>query len=142
MNNEPLLEMLDHISSGSDGSSCLEISSKAGGIYRSLHTFDYLFGIMLSERFFGVTDSLRSSLQGKSVTAFDTKKASETVSKKLLSLKTDTEFGLTLLPDLKSYSCLSQLYLVFVDLPDGLILVQTLISSPLLKSTTREPILS
>ena len=88
------METLEHISSGSDGSSCLEIRSKAGGIYQSFQTFDCLFGIMLSERFFGLTDSLNSSLQGKNLTAFDAKKAAETVSKKLLSLRTDTEFDL------------------------------------------------
>ena len=90
VNYEPLLETLDRISSGSDGSSRLEIRSKAGGIYQSLQTFDCLFGIMLSERFFGLADSLSSSLQGKNLTAFDAKKVAETVSKKLLSLRTDT----------------------------------------------------
>ena len=78
----------------SDGSSRLEIRSKAGGIYQSLQTFDCFFGIMLSERFSRLTDSLSSSLQGKNVTAFDAKKAAETVSKKLLSLRTDTRFDL------------------------------------------------
>ena len=65
VNYKPLLETLDGISSGSDGSSCLEIRSKAGGIYQSLQTFDCLFGMILSERFFGITHSLSSSLQGK-----------------------------------------------------------------------------
>ena len=54
INYEPLLQSLDMISSGLDGSTCLEVRSKAGGIYYSLQTFDLLFGIMLSERFFGI----------------------------------------------------------------------------------------
>ena len=33
VNFESLLETLDHIPNGSDGSSCLEIRLKAGGIY-------------------------------------------------------------------------------------------------------------
>ena len=94
VNYEPLLETLDSVSSGLDGNSCLEVRSKAGGIHRTLQTFECLFGMMLSERFFGITDSLSSSLQGKNVTTFDAKNAAETVSKKLLSPRSDTEFDL------------------------------------------------
>ena len=91
-NYEPLLETLEAISNGSDGSSCLEVRSKAGGIYHSLQTFDLFFGVMLSERLFGITDSLSSSLQGKNITAFDAKHAAETVCKTLTGLRTDSEF--------------------------------------------------
>ena len=52
MNYEPLLGTLDTISSGSEGKSCPEIRSKAGGVYRSLQTFDYFFGIFLSVKIF------------------------------------------------------------------------------------------
>ena len=51
-NYEPLLQMLDTISNGLNGNSYLEVRSKAGGILHSLQTFNLLFGIMLSERFF------------------------------------------------------------------------------------------
>ena len=93
INYEPLLQTLDSISSGLDGSTCLEVRSKAGSIYHSLQTFDLLFGIMLSERFFGITDSLSSSLQGRNTTAFDAKNAAETVCKTLSGLRSDTEFN-------------------------------------------------
>ena len=43
-----------------------------------MEIFD-VFGIMLGERFFGITDLLSSSLQGKNVTACDAKAASDTV---------------------------------------------------------------
>ena len=91
-NYEPLLQMLDTISNGLNGSSCIEVRSKAGGILHNFQTFNLLFGIMLSERFFGITDSLSRSLQGQNVTAFDAKHAAETVCQTISGLRTDEEF--------------------------------------------------
>lgn len=70
-----------------------EVTSKAGGIYRSMETFDLLFGVMLGERMFGITDSLSCNLQAKSVTASDVKCASGTVIKKIMSLRSEEEFN-------------------------------------------------
>lgn len=89
INYEPLLETLEKIANGSDGSTCLEVRSKAGGIYHSLQTYESLFGVMLGER---ITDSLSISLQGRNVTAFDAKHAAVTVCKTLDGLRTDAEF--------------------------------------------------
>ena len=50
------------------------------------------FGIMLGEKFFGITDSLSSSLQGGNVTACDTKAASNAVCEKLVKMRADFEF--------------------------------------------------
>ena len=50
------------------------------------------FGIMLGEKFFGITNLLSSSLQGKNVTACDARAASDTVCEKLVKMREDTEF--------------------------------------------------
>ena len=47
---------------------------------------------MLGEKFFGMTDSLSSSFQGKNVTACDTKAASNIVCEKLVKMREDAEF--------------------------------------------------
>lgn len=57
-----------------------------------MENFDVFFGIMLGEKFFGMTDSLSSSLQGKNVTACDAKVASNTICEKLVKMRDDTEF--------------------------------------------------
>ena len=53
------------------------------------------FGIMLGEKFFGMTDLLSSSLQGKNVSACDAKAASNIVCEKLVKtreMREDAEF--------------------------------------------------
>ena len=92
INYEPLLQMLDIISNGLNGSSYLDVRSKAGGILHNLQTFNLLFGVMLSEIFFGITDSLSWSLQGKNVSAFDANHTTETVCRAISGLRTDAKF--------------------------------------------------
>ena len=90
-NYEALLETLQEISS-SPGS--FEVIAKAGGILSSLENFDVLFGITLGEKFFGLTDSLSSTLQGKTVTACDAKAAANVVCEKIVKLRTSAEFDI------------------------------------------------
>ena len=80
MNYEALLETLHTIVSEEDGT--FEVVAKAGGIHKNMENFDVFFGIMLGEKFFGITDLLCSSLQGKNVTACDARAASDTVCEK------------------------------------------------------------
>ena len=49
---------------------------------------------MLDEKFFGITDSLSNSLQGKNITACDAKAASDTACEKLVKSREDTEFDI------------------------------------------------
>ena len=58
---------------------CLEFRLKAGGILHNLQTFNLLFGVMLSQRYFGITDTLSQGLQGQNVTTFGVKHAAKTV---------------------------------------------------------------
>ena len=88
LNYEALLETLQEIMSDST----FEVTAKAGGIHKCLESFDVLFGIMLGEKFFGLTDSLSQSLQGKKVTAYDAKAASDVVCRKIMKMRADTEF--------------------------------------------------
>ena len=90
LNYEALLETLHTIVSEKDGT--FEVVAKAGGIHKNMENFDVCFGIMLGEKFFGITDSLSSSLQGKNVTACDAKAASNTVCEKLVKMRADSEF--------------------------------------------------
>jgi hypothetical protein len=93
LNYEPLLELLHSIMTRSNsGTSTFEVLSKASGIHSRLDTFDILFGIMLGEKFFSITDAL--SLQGESVTASDAKLASTAVCNTIERLRSDTEFSL------------------------------------------------
>ena len=89
-NYEAILEMLHEIVAESDGS--IEIVAKAGGIQRSMENYELLFGIMLGEEFFGLTDSLSGSMEGKTVTACDVKAASDFVCAKIKRMRTDLEF--------------------------------------------------
>ena len=59
----------------------------------SLQTFKYLFGVIHSERYFGITDSLSWSLQGQNVSTFDANHATETVCRVISGLGTDAEFN-------------------------------------------------
>ena len=90
LNYEAILEMLHEIVAESDGS--IEIVAKAGGIQRSMENYELLFGIMLGVDFFGLTDSLSGSMQGKTVTACDAKAASDSVCAKIKRMRTDLEF--------------------------------------------------
>ena len=95
LNYEPLLELLHSIMTRSDGgTSTFEVLSKASGIHSRLDTFDMLFGIMLGEKFFSITDTLSCSLQGENVTASDAKLASTAVCNTIERLRSDTEFSL------------------------------------------------
>ena len=71
-NYAPLLETLEGISTGSDsGISCYEVRSKAGGIFCSMQTYNTFFGVMLGVKFYGKTDILNCTLQGRYSTAFE-----------------------------------------------------------------------
>ena len=73
LNYEPLLIVFPEITSSSDSStSNFKVRPKANEILKSLETFDILFGGMLGERYFGITDSLSHSLQGKRVASHNT----------------------------------------------------------------------
>ena len=92
-NYAPLLETLEDISTGSDsGISCYEVRSKAAGIYHSMQTFNTFFGVMLGVKFYGITDILNCTLQGRHITAFDAKGAARAVCQTLLDLRSDTSF--------------------------------------------------
>ena len=92
-NYAPLLETLEDISTGSDSSiSCYEVRSKAAGIFHSMQTFNTFFGMMLGVKFYGLTDILNCTLQGRHITAFDAKGAARAVCQTLLDLRSDTSF--------------------------------------------------
>ena len=57
-------------------------------IWRTLKFFWYT----IRRKFFGITDSLSGSMQGKNVTAIHSKVAADVVCKKLVKLRTDREF--------------------------------------------------
>ena len=57
-----------------------------------MEDFDVFWGIVLDKKFFRMTDSLNSSLQGKNVTACDVKAASNIVCEKLVKMREDAEF--------------------------------------------------
>ena len=87
MNYEALLETLHTIVSEKDGT--FEVVAKAGGIHKNMEN---LFGIMLGEKFLGITDLLSSSLQGKNVIACNARAASDTVCENLVKMREDTVF--------------------------------------------------
>lgn len=90
-----LIALHDTTGSGHDGVSNFEVTSKAGGIYRSLETFDILFRVMLGERMFSITDSLSCSLQAKRVR--DCLRCESCIwncyKKKIMSLRSDEGFN-------------------------------------------------
>ena len=90
LNYEALLEILHKIVSEKDDN--FVIVAKAGGIHKNIGRLRCLFGIMLGEKFFGMTNSLNSSLQGKNVMACDVKAASNIVCEKLVKMREDAEF--------------------------------------------------
>ena len=78
-NYEQLLETLHTIMTGCGGGSCVfEVTSKAS-IHARLEIFDTLFGKMLGQQFYFITDKLSCSLQRENVTASDAKLASAAV---------------------------------------------------------------
>ena len=89
-NYAPLLEALQEIAG--NGTSSFEVRSKAGGILRSLLSFKTFFGVKLGVKFYGITDALSSTLQGRSVTAFDGKNAAKSVCQSLMGLRSEASF--------------------------------------------------
>ena len=87
-NYAPLLETLEDISTGSG----YEVRSKAAGIFHSMQTFKTFFGMMLGVKFYGLTDILNCTLQGRHITAFDAKGVARAVCQTLLDLRSDTSF--------------------------------------------------
>lgn len=63
LNYYALLETIHTIVSEKNGT--FQVVAKAGGIHKNMENFDVFFGIMLGEKFFGITHLLSSSLQGK-----------------------------------------------------------------------------
>ena len=69
-----------------------EVRSKATCIHSSLETFDLLFGIILGEKFYGITDALSHTLKSKITMTNDANVASEAVCKRFLSLRSNAAF--------------------------------------------------
>ena len=93
-NYKALQETLYSITTESDGVSNFEVTSKAGGIYSKMETFDLFFGLMVGDRFFHLTDSLSVALQGENVTATEAKRAAAATCKTIQRFRSDEEFSM------------------------------------------------
>ena len=70
----------------------VEVCSQARGILAAMEKFHFLFGVILSEKIFSITDALSRALRKKDLSAAAAKKGSVVIVSTLKELRTDSEF--------------------------------------------------
>ena len=70
----------------------VEACSQARGILAAMEKFHFLFGVILSEKIFSITDALSRALQKKDLSAAAAKKGSVVIVSTLKELRSDSEF--------------------------------------------------
>ena len=70
-----------------------EACSQARGILTAMEKFHFLFGVIISEKIFSITDSLSKAFQKKDLSAIAARKDSLVVVSTLKQLRNDSEFS-------------------------------------------------